>query len=88
LNSIDETKIETYNPKSIYMAKNSTLYSNAPFISSMENGVSARQTGQKENDLAVNQSPSDAVIANILGFSKALKVEKSSQTGLIEMVLN
>jgi hypothetical protein len=63
------------------MAKNSTLFSNAPFIS-------PKETDLKEKAMLESQSPSDTTIANILAFSKALKVEKSNQTGLIEMVLN
>ena len=64
------------------MAKNSTLFSNASFISSGEKNL-------KDNSSQDNQfSPSDAVIANILAFSKALKVERSREVGLIEVVLN
>ena len=64
------------------MAKNSTLFSNLSFISRGEKNL-------KENSSLDNQfSPGDTVIANILNFSKALKVEKSRECGLIEMVLN
>ena len=61
------------------MEKNFTLSSNVYFISPKEDQLTSRQ----ETD-----SPSDASIANILGFSKALRVEKSKQTGVVEMVLN
>lgn len=64
------------------MAKNSTLFSNASIIT-------LRDKNLKEKAFSDNQfSPGDAVIANILAFSKALKIEKSRSTGLIEMVLN
>ncbi|TAL59397.1 MAG: hypothetical protein EPN85_09370 [Bacteroidetes bacterium] len=64
------------------MAKNSTLFSNASFISLFEKNV--KEKASLENQF----SPGDAVIANILAFSKALKIERSRQTGLIEVVLN
>ncbi len=64
------------------MAKNSTLFSNLSFISAGEKNL-------KEKSLFDNQfSPSDAIITGILSFSKALRIEKSRQTGLIEIVLN
>ena len=64
------------------MAKNSTLSSNAPFISLSAENV-------KGYSITAEQcSPSEAVIANILAFSQALRIEKSRQTGLIEIVLN
>lgn len=64
------------------MAKNSTLFSNDSFISHGEKN-------QKEKTLLDNETcPSDGVIRNILSFSKALKIEKSREVGLIEIVLN
>ena len=64
------------------MAKNFTLISNGSFISRNEKNV-------KEHSFQDDRfSPADAVIANILAFSKALKIEKSCQAGLIEIVLN
>ena len=63
------------------MAKTSTLFSIESFISNVENVV-------KENPSLNNQyCPGDAVIANILNFSKALKIEMS-RVGLIEIVMN
>ena len=64
------------------MAKNSTLFSNASFISLEEKHVKDRTS--LDNQFA----PGDAAIANILAFSQALRIEKSRQTGLIEVVLN
>lgn len=62
------------------MAKNSTLFSNTPFIS---------DTKKKLKEDALNcESPSDAVIQNILNFSKALKIERSKSIGFVETVLN
>jgi len=61
------------------MAKNSTLFSNVSFIPHDEKDM-------KEN--SSQEFPSDAVINNILSFSKALKIEKSREVGLIEVVLN
>ncbi len=64
------------------MAKNSTHFSNASIITLCDKNL-------KGKSLPDNQfSPGDAVIANILAFSKALKIEKTSGTGLIEVVLN
>ena len=61
------------------MQKNSTLFSHASFIPHDEKDM-------KEN--SSQELPGDAVIQNILNFSKALKIEKSCQVGLIEIVLN
>ena len=64
------------------MAKNSTLYYNGSFISPSEKNL-------KEKALPNNQScPGDSVIANVLSFSKALKIERSRESGMIEIVLN
>jgi len=64
------------------MAKNSTLTSNASFISAGQKNVKA------EAFTSDQFCPGDAVIANIVAFSQALKIEKSRETGLIEIVLN
>lgn len=64
------------------MAKNSTLFSNASFLSLGEKNL--KDKAFLDNHFA----PDDAVIANILAFSKALRIEKSRQTVLIEVVLN
>lgn len=64
------------------MAKNSTLSSNASFISLGEKNL--KEKASLDNTV----SPGDAVIANILNYSKALKIEKSQQVGLIEIVQN
>ncbi len=64
------------------MAKNSTLFSNASFISLSEKNLKDRTS--EDNQFA----PGDTVIANILAFSKALRIEKSGSAGLIEIVLN
>jgi hypothetical protein len=69
------------------MAKNSTLFSNVSFISRNGEGLSADQAKKGFNDQAMS-TPCDAIIANILNFSKALKVEKSAGAGIIEIVLN
>ena len=64
------------------MAKNSTL-------SSIESFISNASKEAKENASSEDQhSPSEAVISNILNFSKALRVEHSREAGTIEMVLN
>ena len=63
------------------MAKNSTLFSNVSFVSLNEN---LKGKSFRDNQFA----PNDAVISNILSFSRALKIEKSHHTGLIQMVLN
>lgn len=64
------------------MAKTSTLFSNGFVNSPGDKNI-------KEKALQENQySPNDAVITNILAFSKALIVEQSAQAGPIEIVLN
>lgn len=64
------------------MEKNSTLFSNASFISACHSDL-------KDQAFSEDQfTPGDAVIANILAFSNALRIEKSRTTGLIEVVLN
>ena len=63
------------------MEKNSTLYSNVPL------NLSDKQNLGK-NMFIPPVSPSDAVITNILAFSKALKIERSREAGLIEIILN
>ena len=66
------------------MAKNSTLFSNASFIFRGEKNLKEKTNRQSADEM----SPSDAVINNILSFSKALKIKKSREIGMIEMVLN
>ena len=63
------------------MAKNFTLSTDQSFI------IPAREDlkGKSNVDL---YSPSDAAIANILSFSRALVVEKSPVMGHVEIVLN
>ncbi len=63
------------------MEKNSTLYSNVSFISPVRKDL-------KEKALDDQVCPSDGVISNILSFSKALRITKSNEVGLIEIVLN
>ena len=64
------------------MAKTSTLFSIESFISDVEKDV-------KEKPSLNNQyCPGDAVIANILNFSKVLRVEKSDHIELLEILLN
>lgn len=71
------------------MAKTSTLFSNVSFIARDEEKLPVAQAALKENSLPDTQtSPGDAVIANILSFSKALTIERSRGAGLIEIVLN
>ena len=61
------------------MAKTSTQFSVASFVSQDKKNL-------KEDSL--REYPSEAVIKNILNFSKALKIEKSRHTGFVEIVLN
>ena len=61
------------------MAKTSTQFSIASFVSQDKKNL-------KEDSL--REYPSEAVIKNILNFSKALKIEKSRHTGFVEIVLN
>ena len=61
------------------MQKNSTHFSNTSFI----------PHGKKDmKEISSQEIPDDAVIKNILNFSKALKIEKSYSLGFIEVVLN
>ncbi len=61
------------------MQKNSTLFSTASVV----------PQDQKDMKSTPSQEvPGDAVIRNILNFSKALEIRKSRETGLIEVVLN
>jgi hypothetical protein len=69
------------------MAKNSTLFSNVSFISRNGEGFSAAQAREGFAEEALS-APCDAIIANILNFSKALKVEKSRGGKTIEFMLN
>ena len=62
------------------MAKTSTQFSIASFVSQNKKNL--------KEDPSLEFNPSEAVIKNILSFSKALKIEKSQNTGLIEIVLN
>lgn len=64
------------------MAKSSTLFSNVSFISRAEKNLKEKPSQSDQ------YSPGDVVIANILAFSKALRIEKSRDAGLIEIVLN
>ena len=64
------------------MQKNSTHFSNASVIPHDEKDM--KEISSQEYD----SYPGDAVINNILNFSKALKIERSRDAGLIEMVLN
>ena len=61
------------------MAKTSTHFSIASFISPNKKNL-------KEDSL--REYPSEAVIKNILNYSKTLKIEKSRHTGFVEIVLN
>ena len=61
------------------MAKTSTQFSIASFVSQDKKNL-------KEDSL--REYPSEAVIKNILNYSKALKIEKSRHTGFVEIVLN
>ena len=70
---------EHINQTNFCMAKNSTLFSNEPSF------ISENPEKLKEQ---ISESPSDQVIQNILNFSKALKVHKSSTAGVVEIVLN
>lgn len=74
------------------MAKNFTLFSHNYFFSLDEktlNTDGGNPIGLKEKTLPDNEMcPGDAVVNNILNFSKVLKIEKSCSAGLIEFVLN
>ena len=61
------------------MAKTSTHFSIASFISPDKKNI---------KEVSHDSYPSEEAIKNILNFSKALKIEKSRQAGLIEIVLN
>jgi hypothetical protein len=61
------------------MYKNFTLFPIASYLSHDKKDL-------KEN--VSDEIPGDAVIQNILNFSKALKVEKSTSAGSIEIILN
>ena len=67
------------------MAKNSTLFSNASFISHREKDLKEKNNPDNYRD---EMCPGDALINNILSFSKALKIEKSREIGTIRMMLN
>lgn len=62
------------------MAKNSTHTSYASFVPHTEKDM--RQKTESGSNL------SEAVIQNILNFSKALRVKNSREVGIIEFVLN
>ena len=73
------------------MAKTSTQFSIASFISQDNKNLSALNDGlslSAEKEDSLREYPSEAVIKNILNFSKALKIEKSRHTGFVEIVLN
>lgn len=70
---------ETINQIQFYMEKNSTHFSNASFIPHEEKDM-------KEN--TSQEIPGDAVIQNILNFSKAFRIKKSATIGIVELVLN
>ena len=62
------------------MAKNSTHISCAPFLSPNEKDMKGKaETGD---------APGEAVIQNILNFSKALRAKRSRRIGIVEFVLN
>ena len=64
------------------MEKDFTLFSNASFNSHSEKDL------KEKTLLDIEMGPSGVVINNILSFSKVLKIEKSREVGLIEIVLN
>ena len=74
------------------MAKTSTHFSITSFVSQDKKNLSALSDGlrlpSEKEDSLLELNPSESVIKNILRFSKALKIEKSRSTGLIEIVLN
>ncbi|MBI4930316.1 MAG: hypothetical protein HY841_06105 [Bacteroidetes bacterium] len=61
------------------MQKNSTHFPNASFIPHDKKDM---------KEISSLELPSDAVIQNIINFSKALKISKSREVGLIEIILN
>ena len=61
------------------MGKNSTLFVDDFRIS---------QTEPTENYVACEAMPSDAVIKNILAYSKALEIKKSEAIGVIDVLRN
>jgi hypothetical protein len=69
------------------MAKNSTHISCASFLAHNEKDLPAGQAGRKEK-AEPGLAPCEAVIQNILNFSKALRVKKSHGVGIVEFVLN
>ena len=70
---------ETINQIQFYMQKNSTHFSNASFIPHEKKDMKEHSS---------QELPGDAVIQNILNFSKALRIKKSAAIGAIELVLN
>ena len=62
------------------MRKNSTLFSTEPLISHDENEVKPAANAEPV--------PSEAVIQNIINYSKALQINKSEEVGVVEVVLN
>lgn len=71
------------------MAKTSTHFSIASFPEGTHSSISQNEKNLKEDSLQEFDSyPSEEAIKNILNYSKALKIERSREVGLIEIVLN
>jgi hypothetical protein len=85
-------KHETINSKFIYMEKKSTLFSYNPFLSHNQKILKEKEMCFLPEEIMQEAkdelSPRDAVIANILNFSRSLIIEKSRTIGFFEIVLN
>lgn len=69
------------------MAKNSTHISCTSFLPPNEKDLPTGQAGMKEK-AEPGYVPGEAVIQNILNFSKALRMKRSQAIGIVEFVLN
>lgn len=70
------------------MIKRYTLENLNDFIKNEEDVISASTNQKFTIETTDSKGPSDFTINNILGFSKALRIEKSSNLDDIEMILN
>ncbi|HNY02164.1 MAG TPA: hypothetical protein PKG48_06245 [Bacteroidales bacterium] len=64
------------------MKRPATFYSLTPYAT----GPNGRKTGDRRRNREV--SPSESVIRNLLNYSKALAVLKTTETGYVNLVMN
>lgn len=69
------------------MAKNSTHISCTSFFAHNEKDLPSGLVGMKDKAES-GYLPGESAIQNILNFSKALRMEKSKDVGVVEFVLN